>query len=64
MTKIPNPKPVSLGINSPSLCFGHWILGFAACALKTVEICLELGAWNLEFCSFRKYVPVPLVNNS
>jgi hypothetical protein len=26
-------------------------LGFAACALKTVEIYLEFGAWDLGFFS-------------
>ncbi|MBW1743073.1 MAG: hypothetical protein JRJ47_06540 [Deltaproteobacteria bacterium] len=62
MTKIPdvfkaqaaNHKPS--GSNSPWFCFGHWVLEFAACALRTVEIYLELaqsftscGAWDLEF---------------
>jgi len=56
MTEISNNKQISLGRKGPSFRFGHWIL--------ELEICLEFGAWNLEFFNFRNDVPVTLVSNS
>ena len=57
-------KHVSWGLNGPLLSFGRWILEFAPSALRTVEICLEFGVWNLvlivlRFCAIgnhAKYV--------